>query len=219
MATGNSIIPRYEQGSILTVASKIKSGKLREAGKVETEPCQVQTSTYGVSMSASHSFIEAQFHLLNSGYSLYKNALTIPVPLTTSRYLWDGTEEFTINNNLFREFLFHALLALLARSDTAMPSKVAENSSLCQKKSLRFLCCSMYPFISNPSIKSQIMQTLRPNLREIFFWVLDFTLMLSINLSSYRSIIDLPSESLLWQPSSQSSLELQLPLLSDIQIA
>ena len=47
----------------MAVASKIKSGKLREAGKVETEPCQVQTSTYGMSMSASHSFIDAQFHL------------------------------------------------------------------------------------------------------------------------------------------------------------
>ena len=71
----------------MAVASKIESGKLREAGKVETQPCQVQASTYGMYMSASHSFIDAQFHLLNSGSLLYKNALTIPVPLIAKSLL------------------------------------------------------------------------------------------------------------------------------------
>ena len=123
---------------------------------------------------------------MNFFSSFNKNAL-ISGLIDSVRCYWRGViGECTIKNIFLREFLFLPEFSLLARSNVAMPSKVAENRSLCQKKSLRFLFCWMCPFSSNPSINSQTMQTLRPNRREIACWVLDFTLTQSINLSSYR---------------------------------
>jgi hypothetical protein len=76
------------------------------------------------------------------GCSTQNNGYGAMLDIYSGLFYWPGfMGECIMYNIFFKEVSFLLLFSLLARSRTTVPSKVAENKSVCQKSILRFRFC------------------------------------------------------------------------------
>jgi hypothetical protein len=76
------------------------------------------------------------------GCSTQNNVYGAMLDIYSGLFYWPGfMGECIMYNIFFKEVSFLLLFSLLARSRTTVPSKVAENKSVCQKSILRLRFC------------------------------------------------------------------------------